>query len=1033
MYDLFYRDRRLLVLVLAMIVVGGLSSIFVLPRLEDPILRQRAALIQTSFPGASAVRVETLVTEELEQALKEIEEIRIIRSASRDEASTVTLELEDYVFDVDSVWSRVRDKLNDVAARLPPGASPPRFVDLKFTAYSALLSLTWTRDRSPNAAVMDRYAELLEQRLRVLQGTDDVDLFGIAGEEIVVEVNQQDLAARGITIDDVASALAASDARVSAGGLHGSRSDRVVEVESEFGTLDRISATPIQVGGGSAVVALRDIATVQKAARDPPDTLTRVDGRPAIVLGCFIQPDFRIDLWTDDLNRLLAGFRDELPEGVRLDTVFLQNDYVTRRLSNLLVTMAAAAAAVALVILVMMGWRSAIIVGTSLPLTTLIVLGGLRLLSIPLHQMSITGLIIALGLLIDNAIVAVDEMRKQMRTGLAPAGAIRATIGHLAVPLAGSTFTTCLAFAPLALMPGPAGEFVGSIGISVILAVTASLFVSLTIIPALTGILRGRITDSTKQGVFQFGAGSEALYRAYGRVLDAVFRRPVWTLAIGITLPMLGFLALGALPEQFFPSSDRNQCNITLQLPAAASIDETSRVAARIRAEMLKEPGVRQVHWFIGESAPAFYYNMLPVRSALPNYAQAMVQLDRGVNVTELVQRAQARLEGQFPSAHVIVRQLEQGPPVDAPIMIRVFGPELDSLRQIGRELRLIASRVPDVLTTVSDVESPAGRMSLRVNEDQARIAGLSHLNIAGQLSAALDGVEGGSLVESTEVLPLRIRLGSEQRESRDDLESFDLVARDEQGTHPVPVNAIARWELIPGDGTIERINGFRMNEIQVHVRAGVLPSDVLAKFTKRLAASGLALPRGYSIDYAGESAERNRAVGNLLASVGVLGVLMLAGLVLAFKSFRMAALIGLVGVLSAGLGLASLWFFGYPFGFMAIVGIMGLVGIAINDSIVVLAALRSDPAARAGDRDATRKVVFRATRHVISTTLTTIAGFTPLLIAGGGFWPPLAVSIAGGVTGATLLALFLVPSAMLLLFRVRHPADSDGQITYSA
>ncbi len=495
-------------------------------------------------------------------------------------------------------------------------------------------------------------------------------------------------------------------------------------------------------------------------------------------------------------------------------------------------------------------------------------------------------------------------------------------------------------------------------------------------------------------------------------------------------LPLIGFLAVAGLPEQFFPPSDRNQFQIAVKLPAQSSIDETVRLVQEVRQTVLAEPEIENIHWFAGESAPAFYYNMLPLRTALPNYAQAMVEVRPGTDVTGLIRRLQTRLQTEWPAAQFMVRQLEQGPPVDAPIMIRVFGPDLDELKRLGEQVRLLISEIPDVVTSVSEVESSTARVSLQVNEAQARIAGLSHREIADQLRTALDGELGGSLLEGTEVLPVRIRLNDRQRGSREDLDSFELVSRTPAGElKRLPVEAVSRWDLIPGDSTIERIDGFRMNEIQVHVAAGVLPSKVLAEFRQRLAASGMEFPPGYSIDFAGESAERNRAVGNLLASAGVLGVLMLSGLVLSFQSFRLAGLIGIVGGLSVGLGLAALWWFGYPFGFMAIVGIMGLVGVAINDSIVVLAALRHDPGARRGDVTATRRVVYGSTRHVLSTTLTTIAGFTPLILAGGGFWPPLAIAVAGGVLGATLLALYFVPSATLVLFRPRgtHAARTDA------
>ncbi|MDG2012290.1 MAG: efflux RND transporter permease subunit [Pirellulaceae bacterium] len=1018
MHDLFYKNRRLLMLAIALIVVTGLSSVYVLPRLEDPVLKQRASLIHTSFPGANAVRVETLVTEPMEDALKEIEEIRFIRSASRDEMSTITLELKDYVDEVEPVWSRVRDKLADVEPLLPAGADKPHFIDLKFTAYAALYALEWSGDGPLNEAILGRYAEQLEQKLRSLPGTDDVDLFGMSAEEIVIEIDHHELADLNLTPGDVARAIRASDAKVSAGGLRGESRDIVVEVASEFETLERIASTPLKTNVDGTVVSLGDVGRVEKSVVDPPQTRTLINGEQSIVLGCFIQPDMRIDWWTAEAGAMLDEFRRELPAGIIIEPIFVQDRYVTQRLSKLLLNLGLGATAVTFVILLMMGWRSAIVIGSALPLAGLMVLGGLRFMEIPLHQMSVTGLIIALGLLIDNAIVAVDEMRSRLQSGLSPSEAIRATVRQLAIPLMGSTFTTCLAFAPLAVMPGPAGEFVGSIGISVILAVTSSLFLSLTLVPALVAILQGHATTQNNGGLLQHGFGNKAMYRWYRKSLDLLFAKPFLGLMLGVLLPLLGFSVFNQLPEQFFPPSDREQFRISMRLPPQSAISETIAAAQMARDLALEFDEIERVHWFVGESAPAFYYNMLPVRNGVPNYAQAMVQSRAGVDITELVQRVQEKLQNDIPGAQIIVRQLEQGPPVDAPIMVRVVGQDLPTIKQVGDELRLILASIPEVVSTSSDVGSSTAKLELQVNEDEALLAGLNHLEIASQLRTALDGEIGGSLVEGTEVLPVRIKWAGEQKANSKSLRSFALIAPGNRGAGVrVPVESIADWKLVPDSTNIDRFDGYRMNEIQVHVEAGVLSSVVLKEFQARLEAAGYKPPAGVSINFAGQSSERNRAVNNLLGSAGVLLVLMVAGLVLSFQSFRLAGLIAVVGGLSVGLGLAALWGFGYPFGFMAIVGIMGLVGVAINDSIVVLAAIRSDSQAKLGDRQAIANVVFHSTRHVFSTTLTTIAGFIPLLLSGGGFWPPLAIAIAGGVSGATILALYFAPSAYLVLF----------------
>jgi multidrug efflux pump subunit AcrB len=336
----------------------------------------------------------------------------------------------------------------------------------------------------------------------------------------------------------------------------------------------------------------------------------------------------------------------------------------------------------------------------------------------------------------------------------------------------------------------------------------------------------------------------------------------------------------------------------------------------------------------------------------------------------------------------------------------------------LGDELRLHLSEVPDVVHTKAELSEPLPKLSIAVDEEDARLAGLDHTAIARQLDASLEGVVGGSVLEATEELPVRVRLSNKYRGDLAEIASLDLLSEATTLGNPrhLPLSAVADVEVTPEISVLPRFQGRRMNEVQGFIVAGVLPSDVLAGLKRRLSESGFALPPGYSMEFGGEAAKRDDAVGNLMASVGVLAVLMVATLVLALGSFRMAGIIGTVAVLSAGLSLGALWLFGYPFGFMAIVGTMGLMGVAINDAIVVLTAIRGDERARDGHPDAVAEVVLRSTRHVVATTLTTVAGFLPLILGGGGFWPPLAVAIAGGVGGATLLGLYFGPAAYVLV-----------------
>ncbi|MEM7796788.1 MAG: efflux RND transporter permease subunit, partial [Cyanobacteria bacterium P01_C01_bin.118] len=482
----FYRNIRLLVLTIVMIMVWGFVSFQSLPRQEDPELVSRVAVVQTAFPGANAERVEALVTEVIEAELSELEEIDVLSSDSRVGFSTITVELSESIVDAQPVWSKVRDELDDAAARLPNGASEPDLDEAFVKAYTMIASLTWQLPTEPNYGILRRYGEELALRLRGTTGTEEVELFGDPAEEIVVEVDAPSLTAVGLSPQALASRIQTSDAKVTAGQLRSAEQNLAIEVEGELETLDQIRQIAIQSGDGQ-FTRLSDIAQVYRDVQQPLTDLSLVSGKPAIVAGVMMESGMRIDFWAKEVRAVLADFEAQLPQGMSLDVVFDQSNYVEARISKLLGNLVLGALLVVGVTLFTMGWRAALVVGTALPITSLAVFGWMTVFGVPIHQMSVTGLIIALGLLIDNAIIAVDEIQVELQQGHRPIDAVAKTVDYLKVPLFASTVTTVMTFLPIYLLPGAAGEFVGTIALGVIVALISSLALSLTVISALAG------------------------------------------------------------------------------------------------------------------------------------------------------------------------------------------------------------------------------------------------------------------------------------------------------------------------------------------------------------------------------------------------------------------------------------------------------------------------------------------------------------------------------------------------------------------
>ena len=1031
MFTLFYRNTRLLILTIILICVWGISSYFALPRLEDPELVSRNATVKTFLPGADAARIEALITEKIEDKLTEIEEITEYSSTSSSGSSIISIELADRVQkeEVDIVWSRVQNKIDEVKFELPPGATEPELSEVKIKAYALITALTWQQDDKPNYAILNRQAEVLKDRIQGIAGTEEVELFGDREEEILVEIEPEAIASYSLSVADISRQIEQSDSKVSAGSLR-NNNDLSLEVAGELDTLKRVRNIPLNFGTQGQSIRLQDVATVTKGVSFPASELSIVSDRPSVTLAVHVESGTRLDLWAKEADKILADYRAQLPAAIELKTILAQSKYVEARLNGLILNLFLGGALVFLVTLVMMGWRSAIIVGTSLPLSILMVFGWMNAMGIPLHQMSITGLIVALGILIDNGIVMVDEVMSHLKANVKPIEVIKNSINHLAIPLLSSTITTVLAFLPIALLPGTTGEFVGTIAVSVILAVCSSLFLALVIMPTLAAKLYKSVgvnnySPKPKQSWLQTGISISFLTRWYKKTIKWTTAKPVLGICLALLLPVTGFIQAGNLPQQFFPAADRDQLQIQLELPAASSIDRTQVVTKQIRDRLLSFDSITDVHWFIGRSVPRFYYNVLTNREQESNYAQAIVQL-KNLATSNLAKKLQTELDLDFPTARIIVRQLEQGPPFDAPVEMRIYGSDLDTLEQLGLQARNILLEVPDITHTRASLAEVRPQLELDIDPEEVRLAGLDRRAIAQQLESTLEGTSGGSILEATEELPVRVRLSAANRSQLNNLTSLNLLPDRNSNNQTIPLTSLGKVTLKPELADITRYNGQRVNTIQGFLTPGVLPDLALSNFQQQLETANWQLPSGYSYEFGGEAEEKSSAVGGLISLVGVIVVLMVATLVLSLSSFRLAALIGVVAIASFGLGLFSIWLFGYPFGFNPIIGTVGLIGVAINDSIVVLAAIQQHPIAKTGNKKAIRKVVLRSTRHVLATTLTTAIGFVPLLLGGGEFWPPLAIAIAGGVIGATLLALYLIPAAYLLIVGTKKQKVRD-------
>ncbi|MCA8883544.1 MAG: efflux RND transporter permease subunit [Rhodobacteraceae bacterium] len=1022
METLTFRQPRLVALILLVLIASGLSSLLSLGRQEDPTITNIFATVTTQFPGADPGRVEALITAEIEEELREIAEVDTVESVSGQGVSVVAIELLETLKEdrIEQVWSEIRDAVDDAASRFPAGALPPEIDADGISAYSAVIAVAADHDGVPLAA-QKRHAEALADRLRAIPDTKAVTLFGVPEEEVLIAVDPARAAALGLTADQISAAIRGADGKVQAGRLQAAQADLAIAISGEVTALDRLRDVVLRDGPDGAATRLDDIAAITRGPRLPASELALSDGRPAILIGVLAQDGVQIDKWMGRVHEVLDAGAAAVPVGMSETLVFDQSGYTQDRLAEVGRNMAIGVGLVVAVLFVTLGLRAAAIVALVLPVVSLATLATMNAIGLPIHQMSVTGLIVALGLLVDAAIVMSDEIRQRLQSGMTREAAVGDSVRRLAAPLLASTVTTALSFTPMILLPGPAGDFVGAIAIAVVLMLFWSLFVALTVTPALAGWL---LPSGSSGTMLSTGVRGGALGRAFGATLHWSVRHPVKSLALSLILPLLGFASFPALKAQFFPGVERDQFYIEVQMPPGTAIDETRRTVARIDTILGGIPDISRRYWTIGKSGPAFYYNITGGRSREPGFAQAMITTTTAQAAAAQVPALQAQLDETVPNAQIIVRALVQGPPVAAPVELRFVGQDIGVLRGLADQARAIMSDLDMVTQVRTSIGGGAPQLRFDIDEAKARLLGLSLTDIARQLDTALVGVTGASLVESTEQLPIRVRFGSGLREDLTAIADLPILPPNAaetagRGQFPgVPLSDLADLRLEPSESVITRRNGERANTVQAFLVPDVLPEEALQSIQQDLTAAGFALPAGYRMEIGGDSDARDSTVGNLMASLGVIATLTVATIALTFNSFRLTGVALAVCVLSVGLSLLALALGQYPFGITAIIGVIGSIGVSVNAAIIILTGLQADPEAAAGDRAAMARVVHGSSRHIVSTTITTFGGFLPLILAGGGFWPPFAVAIAGGVLLSTVVSFYFTPALFALVAR---------------
>ncbi len=1010
---------RLTVTAIVLILFAGAYTYLSQPSQEDPEIVIRTAVVTIAFPGMSANRVEQLLVKPVEEAVKQIAEVDVVRSSAQTGLATVKVALLPSVSDTRPVWSNLRNKMTDLAPSLPAGAVGPLVNDDYGRVAVTTLALTGA---DFSMAELGAQARWLRDRLSSLPLVSRVEIFGVQDERIWLSFNRTSLAQLGLSSTLVLNAIAEQNQILPAGSLITEEGMRyTLEPSGDFRSVDAIGDVPVRTPSG-AVVYVRDIVDVERGYVDPPRKPVLFNGQPAVVLALSMVPNVAIKDFGRQTTEALDGMRLELPLGMSLSVVTDQPPIVADAVADATSNLAQTLVTVLAVVMVFLGLRAGAVVGAIVPLSIFLALTGMLLWGIPLHRISIAAIIIALGLLVDNGVVIAEDIKKRIDDGAERNAAALAASKSLAIPLLTSSLTTILAFLPLLLAPDAAGEFLRALAQVIILTLLASWFLSCTVMPLLCIWFL-----PSGGGNREAGGGFERLTGSYGRWLEWLLRRPGSVLAASGLLFAVSLAALGLVPTGLLPPSDRAQFVVRLELPAGASEGETRRVTERLARWVANEsvnPRVASSVFYVGAGGPRFFLALAPVEPA-PHVAFGVVNTVRSKDVAATRASLENYMAAQLPEARGWTELLFLGQEPPGTLEIRLSGFDIDTIYQTGKRIEDIIASVPGTKSLRTDWANPVLQIDVQIDQERTRRAGLSPAAVARTLDANFDGTQVTDYREGDRVIPIVMRARQADRATLDDL--ADVTISNEAG-QAVPLLQIASFagELKPY--VVRRYSLDRTVTI-----SGINPDLTAKQLLERVRPllNDLGLPPGYRWTAGGEVEASQKANSALFLYMPHCLVAIVVLLIWQFDSFRRTAIIVLtipLILIGASLGLNLT---GAKLDFNALMGLLALAGIIVNNAIVLIERIDEERSTGRALESAVVAAAQARLRPIIMTTLTTIVGLVPLYLLGGELWRGMTVVMMFGLGVGTALTLGLVPLLYLLFFRDYRRSAVSGATNF--
>ena len=1015
------RERSITLFLIVLVTIAGIYAFFGLGRAEDPPFTVKQMTVITVWPGATSQEIQDQVAEPLEKRLQELKWYDRTETYTRPGMAFITLSLQDKTppAEVQEEFYQARKKLGDESQRLPAGVIGPMINDEFSDVTFALFAL---KAKGEPQRQLVRDAEGLRQQLLHVPGVKKVNIIGEQAERIYISFSHDRLATIGLSPQDIFSALNSQNALAAAGSIETRGAQIFIRLDGAFDELQKIRDTPFVAQGKT--LKLSDVATVERGYEDPPTMLIRNQHEPALLLGIVMREGWNGLALGKALDAETAKINDSLPLGMSLTKVTDQSVNIRSSVDEFMIKFFVALLVVMVVCFVSMGWRVGVVVAAAVPLTLAVVFVVMEAAGINFDRVTLGSLILALGLLVDDAIIAIEMMVVKMEEGYDRIKASAFAWSHTAAPMLAGTLVTAIGFMPNGFAQSTAGEYTSNMFWIVGLALIASWFVAVVftpylgvkILPAIPKVEGGHaaIYDTPR-------------YNRFRQLLARVIARKWRVAGSVVAIFILAVLGMGLVKKQFFPTSDRPEVLVEVQMPYGTSIEQTSAATAKIEAWLGQQPEAKIVTAYIGQGSPRFYLAMAPELPD-PSFAKIVILTDSETSREALKLRLRdAVANGLAPEARVRVTQLVFGPYSPFPVAWRVSGPDVEQVHDIADRVKAVLQASPMMRTVNTDWGSRVPVLHFTLDQNRLQATGLTSSAVADQLQFLLSGVPVTSVREDIRSVEVIGRAAGDIRLDPAKIEGFTLVGNAGQR---VPLSQIGKIEIGMEDPILRRRDRTPTITVRGDIANNLQPPDVSVAVMKQLQPIVDALPPGYRIDMAGSIEESGKATQAMIPLFPIMIALTLLLIILQVRSISamvmvfLTAPLGLIGVVPV------LLIFNQPFGINALVGLIALSGILMRNTLILIGQIVHNQKEGLEPFQAVVEATVQRARPVLLTAMAAVLAFIPLTHSV--FWGTLAYTLIGGTLGGTIVTLVFLPAMYAIWFRIRpseqrvqHPAEN--------